>query len=589
MKMYYKIIVFFLLFFSASLVSMAEEIILPTHEIHFEGQHYFDESVLQDALGVKTKSFFQFWKKDMPKIEDKLLPTLKMSLENFYDSEGFYDAHFGIKESNTTVTVNIKENKPVRISDINVSSDYDLVPLITLKKGQIFRAKDFIKVKSNIINSLLQKGYCSYDLDTKAYVDLEKHTVALRYLLAKGDICRFGETNIKGLESIEKKIIISRIVAKKGEKFDPKKIKESYNKVYGLDAFDSVMISTDRKFYNNVPIDITVKELSKPYHYEVGAGYDTFVGARVHGLITKRNFLGNAKKITLKASWSQKEQLLTLDFFKPLLFTLFDYGIDFGAQVGYSNLEYTGFKEKKTFGKLYLEHNEGRLNLRAGLGLENIEISLLDNLENNQVLKQAVKEGTFTLFYPYINAVYDARDSKLNPRYGYYLSAYMEYGIPYNAKASAYVKTLLEGRLIHTFGDLTLAGVAKFGVVDQTKNEVPESKLLFAGGSYFNRAYGYNEIGVILSPTADSIQGGSSMLNFSFEADYPIWGNLYGAVFTDNTMLTDKSYDFSGEYINTAGLGVRYMTPIGPFKLDVGWNIHDTSQYGISFQIGQSF
>ena len=79
------------------------------------------------------------------------------------------------------------------------------------------------------------------------------------------------------------------------------------------------------------------------------------------------------------------------------------------------------------------------------------------------------------------------------------------------------------------------------------------------------------------------------MLNFSFEADYPVWDNFYGAVFTDNTMLTDKSYDFTGEYINTVGIGVRYMTPIGPFKLDIGWNVHDASQYGILFQIGQSF
>ena len=54
-------------------------------------------------------------------------------------------------------------------------------------------------------------------------------------------------------------------------------------------------------------------------------------------------------------------------------------------------------------------------------------------------------------------------------------------------------------------------------------------------------------------------------------------------------MLTDESYNFKGEVITSAGAGVRYMTPIGPFKLDVGFNINDPSQYGISFQIGQSF
>lgn len=277
------------------------------------------------------------------------------------------------------------------------------------------------------------------------------------------------------------------------------------------------------------------------------------------------------------------------EYYKPALFFLFDYGIDFGTKFGYSNLEYRGFQEEKGYGRFYLEHNEGRLKLRSGLALENIDITAADNLRKNEELKQAVAEGTFLLFYPYLNIVYDARDDKLNPKYGYYLSGNVEYGIDYKPSASSYIKMYLEGRLIHTFDKLTLATVAKAGVVDEKTNTLPESKLFFAGGSFYNRAYGFNTIGVITSSISDSIAGASSMLNVSFEADYPIWGNLYGAVFSDNTMLNEKKYDFSGDVISSAGVGVRYMTPIGPLKLDVGFNVHKPSQNGISFQIGQSF
>ncbi|MDQ7046641.1 MAG: BamA/TamA family outer membrane protein [Sulfurovum sp.] len=191
--------------------------------------------------------------------------------------------------------------------------------------------------------------------------------------------------------------------------------------------------------------------------------------------------------------------------------------------------------------------------------------------------------------YPYVDFVYDARDSKLNPKYGYYISAYLETGFSDEA-SSVYYKALLEGRFIHTVGNLTLAAVGKAGVVDEEVSEsLPESKYFFAGGAFSNRAYGFRELGVILSSTEDSIYGASTWANLTLEADYPIWGDLYGAVFTDNTMLTEDSYDFTGEIISSAGVGVRYMTPIGPFKLDVGMNVADTSQYGISFQIGQSF
>ena len=567
-----------------------KEVVLPTHEIHLVGQSYFDEAQLQDALGIEHKSFFQFYKDDTPRIKDKLLPTLQLSLKSFYESEGFYDATFDIKETNTTVSVTISEGKPVKINDINISSDYAIDDLIKLKKGDIFRADGFIRSKAKIIARLLQEGYCSYELDAKAYVDLDAHQVDLRYVLHKGGVCTFGKVSIAGLENIDEAVVKSRVRAKEGERFSTDRVKETSEALYGLNAFDSVRIDVDRKFYNVVPVDIQLAQLQKEYHTEVGAGYDSYVGARVHGEVTKNNFLGNAQQLKLNAGWSQREQLLTLGYIRPALFSLLGYSIDLGATLGYSNLEFEGFAEEKAYTGAYLAYIDQKITLNTGVMAENIVITALDNLQSGQSLSQAVNEGTFNLFYPYIDFVYDARDSKLNPKYGYYLSAYTEFGLSQEEDSSVYYKSLFEGRLIHTFSDLTLAAVGKVGVVDeQTPQSLPESKYFFAGGSFFNRAYGFRELGVILSPTEYSIYGAATMANLSLEADYPVWGEVYGAVFTDNTMLTAESYDFSGEVITSAGVGVRYMTPIGPFKLDVGFNVQDASQSAISFQIGQSF
>lgn len=571
-------------------VLFGEEIELPTHEIYFTGQKHFEEEALQDAVGVKTPGFFEFWKEDTPLIKDKLIPTLEPSLKSFYESEGFYDANFTIRETNTTLFVTVSENKPVKVRDLNISSDYDISSFVTMKENDIFRAETFITIKNEIIKQLLNDGYCSYDLDTKAYVDLDKHTVDLRYRLQKGGVCTFGELTTSGLETIDEDVVASRVKAKEGERFSTKLIEDTSTKLYGLNAFDSVVINVDRKFYNVVPVDITFAEMEKPYHLEAGAGYDTYVGMRVQSEITKHNFLGDAQQLKLLASWSTREQLVRLAFFKPALFDLFEYSIDFGANLGYSNLEFEGFREEKAFSQAYLEYEEGRMKLRTGITLENIVITALDNLVAGQELSQAVNEGTFNLLYPYVDLVYDARDSILNPKYGYYLAAYSEFGLSSGDDPSAYMKTLLEGRIIHTFEDLTLAAVGKVGVLDiDSEKGLPESKYFFGGGVYSNRAYGFREIGVIVSPTEDTINGASTMANLTLEANYPLWGDFYGAVFTDNTMLTEESYDFGGEIISSAGVGVRYMTPIGPFKMDVGFNVQDPTQYGISFQIGQSF
>jgi len=569
---------------------MAEEIILVTYPISFNGQEYFTEETLQDAAGVENKSFFEFWKKDNPRIKKKLLPTLEKSLKSFFDSEGFYDAEVAMSENNTSIFVSIKENKPVKIKSIDIQSDYNISTLMSVHENDIFKAKAFIGIKNHIISKLLKDGYCSYELDTKAYVDLDKHSVDLKYVLDKGEVCTFGKLTLSGLETIDDDVVISRVRALEGQRFSTELVQDTSNNLYKLGAFDSVLINVDKKLYNVIPVDIQFQEIEKPYHMEVGAGFDTYVGPRVHAQLTKYNFLGDAQKLNIKASWSPKEQLLIFSYFKPALFSLFDYSIDIGARIGYSNLEFDGFKEEKAFSRVYLQHEDGRVKLKVGMAIESIDITALDNLSVGQQLTQAVNEGLFLLAYPYVDFVYDARDSKLNPKYGYYLAGYGELGLSRDEESSVYLKTQLEARFIHTFSDLTLAVVGKVGVIDdETGNGLPESKYFFGGGAYSNRAYGYREIGVISSPTVDTINGASSMLNLSFEADYPIWGDVYGAVFTDNTMLTDQAYNFQGEIISSTGVGVRYMTPIGPFKLDVGFNIADPSIYGISFQIGQSF
>ena len=79
------------------------------------------------------------------------------------------------------------------------------------------------------------------------------------------------------------------------------------------------------------------------------------------------------------------------------------------------------------------------------------------------------------------------------------------------------------------------------------------------------------------------------MANLSLEACYPIGENLYAEIFNDNTMITKEDYDFSGDIISSAGLGIGYRTPLGQIKLDVGMNVRDPSIYEVNLYIGQSF
>ncbi len=586
------VLVFLSLFLLQNSIVIAQEqksALLPTKKVIVKGIENFAPSDIYEAVSADAPGFFSFGQKEAT-IKEKLIPSIEPSLRAFFDSEGYYDATFSVKENNETVSISVKEGKPVRVGEINITSDFDIGDFVDFETGDIFRAKTFIATKSRIIEALLHKGYCSYDLDTKAYVDLEKHVANLVFKLKKGGICTFGKVTVKGLETIDERVVKSRVRAKEGARFNTELVQNTSSALYGLHAFDSVLIDISRKIYNVIPVDIDVKEMQEPYHVELGAGYDTYVGPRIHGTFIKHNFLGNAQQLSLELSWSSLEQVAIVDFYKPVLVSVYGIDADLGTNMGYSNLEFDGFREKKTFAKAYLQYEDEVWKVVGGFALENIEIS---ELSDGEKLLPEYAYDTFLLAYPYLDIIYDRRDSKLNPKHGYYLSGYVEMGMPTNSEASLYLKSQLEARAIYTVSQLTMAVVGKIGAIDiQTDSlrGIPESKKFFAGGAYSNRAYGYREIGVIVSPAEDLINGALSMANLSVEMDYPIWGDaFYGAVFSDNTMLTDKSYDYSGKIISSAGVGVRYMTPVGPFKLDIGFNTHDPSIYGISFQIGQSF
>ena len=83
---------------------------------------------------------------------------------------------------------------------------------------------------------MLKKGYCNYNLDSKAKIDIEKDIVYIDYNLNKYQKCKFGVIDIFGLESIGKKAILSRLKFKEGDRYDSKKVTQSYNTISGLES-----------------------------------------------------------------------------------------------------------------------------------------------------------------------------------------------------------------------------------------------------------------------------------------------------------------------------------------------------------------
>jgi outer membrane protein insertion porin family/translocation and assembly module TamA len=127
-------------------------------------------------------------------------------------------------------------------------------------------------------------------------------------------------------------------------------------------------------------------------------------------------------------------------------------------------------------------------------------------------------------------------------------------------------------------------------------------KRFYAGGSQSVRGYGENQLGpriLTIDPqilvdadpncSAAAIQacdpntvssgefqprptGGTSLLEGSVEYRFPIWKKLHGAVFVDGAFVGQGPFEdvTKGTGALTPGFGFRYISPVGPIRVDLG-------------------
>jgi outer membrane protein assembly factor BamA len=68
--------------------------------------------------------------------------------------------------------------------------------------------------------------------------------------------------------------------------------------------------------------------------------------------------------------------------------------------------------------------------------------------------------------------------------------------------------------------------------------------------------------------------GGRALLEGSVEFRFPVWRNVFGATFLDGAVLGQGSIQTAakGAGALTPGVGIRYISPVGPIRVDVGLN-----------------
>ncbi|MDP3889202.1 MAG: BamA/TamA family outer membrane protein, partial [bacterium] len=191
-------------------------------------------------------------------------------------------------------------------------------------------------------------------------------------------------------------------------------------------------------------------------------------------------------------------------------------------------------------------------------------------------------DKTIPFFQIEPNIFIDYLDHKLNPTHGYYtlLSLKGMFPIDYIQPEAYFIKLLGEQAFFVPLGASVGAIRLRFGhIFHRIFSTIMPSERFYLGGSHSLRGYETDltpPLGLFCDSDGNKNrvpQGGRSMINVNTELRFPVLKDLGGVIFHDMGMLSGDCFaDFKpGNILSTSGFGVRFYTPVGPLRFDIGF------------------
>jgi outer membrane protein insertion porin family/translocation and assembly module TamA len=202
-----------------------------------------------------------------------------------------------------------------------------------------------------------------------------------------------------------------------------------------------------------------------------------------------------------------------------------------------------------------------------------------------------------------LEATRNTTNNLLDAKRGYFGSVHLEKAGTFLGGSFDFYEVTAEGRFYQSIGDLlVLATRLRAGSIDAQGDpdaKVPFFKRYFLGGATNLRGWGRFEVAP-LSGFGLPI-GGHTFMNVSTEVRFPVWNALGGVIFLDGGNVWTDAWDFDpGDLRYSVGPGLRYNTPIGPIRVDLGYQLNpiegllvngepEKRRFRFHFSIGQAF
>ena len=529
----------------------------------------FDRATLLKICHIEYPPVYKIWKKN-PTFESDEIEDFVENLIKYSQSMGYYKAEVSSSTDEDTIYLNIKKNRPIKTASITINKEFR--SFLLFKENERFKTTNFTATKKKITRFLEENGYPTYKMNAKAFVDLDLYKVDVNISIEKGLKRYFSTTDINNSSDVDDFLVLKELEYKEDKLYNILKIEKSYDNLYRLGVFESIKMKADfNDSSEKTPISITLKE-GKTKEFVSNLGYDTEDGARGGAGYIDHNFFGNLREFKAELKVSERGYETSTGYYDPRLENPFLGDFSFRNELSYAQWDYNSYienvvSERVTFGKSFIG-----LNHFFGFQLEYLDVE-------SDIL--AFQEGNYLINSLFYRVVVDGRDSEMDAKNGYYTSLYLEKAMKQLGSDMDYFKVLGELRYIKEFKPVVLASKIKVGMISQ---ETPPFKHFFLGGAMSNRGYEYRDLG---EHSSKYPIGGLTIVDTSLESRYYVTDNFSVVSFFDSSKMSQEVNDFSTHWYNAYGLGLRYLSVIGPLRLDIGYPLE--GGFALHLGIGQVF
>ncbi len=583
-------------------------------KINIIGNKVFSDKELLKVLSLTTPGFFTWYTKADQYSKQKLSGDIE-ALKSYYLNRGYIEMQVESTQVSITpdkkdifITINISEGEKYTVSDIKFEGEMlgreaELKSLLQLKKGDVYSGEKLADSAKKISERMGDFGYAFANVNAHPEMNKEKKEVAFTVLIDPGKRVYVRRVNFSGNTGTRDEVIRREFRQFESSWYDGNKIRASRDRVDRLAYFKDVNIETPEVAGTSDQVDVNVTVTEKPTgNFMIGAGFSQSDKFTVSSSIQQTNFAGSGNTVGLDVNTSKLNRTIAISHVNPYFTedgvsrsmevflrttrpSLISTG-DYTVQTSGSNIR---------FGVPYSELDT----VFFGIGVEHTKVETTPTSpERYLTYVQDFGDGVTatTNSFPLTAAWQrDNRDSALTPSVGRYQRANLELGLVGDLN---YYRTIYEHQYFKPVArNVTLALKGEFDYGKGLGGKpYPVFKNFTAGGIGSVRGFDSASLGT-LDKNGDPL-GGSSRLIGNAELQFPFPGSANDRTLRWFTFLDAGNVFQEGQKINmselrySAGIGLSWVSPIGPLKLSYGKALNAKPEdrlRSFEFQMGTGF